>query len=68
MFFRSDAPTETNFTVDDEVYSGDSPSSGRVVSVDCVARTFEIKWADGDGGAITYPLDATYIRKKLPWE
>lgn len=65
MFPWSDAPTAPSYAVGETVYSGDC--AGRIVSVDAAARTVGIEWADGDG-TIIYPVDAEYIRKKLPWE
>ena len=50
----------------DAIYSGDC--RGSVVSVDASAGTMAVVWSDGDGGAITYPLEAEYLRKKFPWE
>lgn len=71
VFPWSDAPPACQYAVDDTVYSG--ASAGRVVSVDAAAGTMDIIWNDTDprdegGGAITYPLDATYLRKAMPWE
>ena len=65
MFVRRDTPTETCFAVGDEVRSG--ASIGTVVALDADEVTMGIVWNDGDG-VITYPLDATYIRKAFPWE
>lgn len=42
-------------------------SRGRVVAVDIHDETIEIIWDDGDSG-ITYPADASYLEKALPWE
>lgn len=65
MYPWGDAPAAFSFAVGDTVYSGEC--AGRVVSVDADAATISVEWSDGDG-AITYPSDATYIRKKMPWE
>jgi hypothetical protein len=27
-----------------------------------------VVWDDGDGKEIIYPVDATYLRKAMPWE
>ena len=43
-------------------------TAGAVVSVDHEHGTMGVVWSDGDGGAITYPVDATYLRKAWPWE
>jgi len=66
MFVRSDTPTAYNFSVGDEVRSG--ASIGTVVTLDADEVTMGIVWNDGDGGVINYPLDATYIEKRMPWE
>lgn len=50
------------------VYSGPGRECrGTVVTVDTDKATMGIAWDDGDG-VITYPLDAEYLRKALPWE
>jgi hypothetical protein len=59
------APEPARFAVGDAVYSG--AWRGDVVSVDADEATMGIVWMDGDG-PIIYPLDATYLRKALPWE
>jgi hypothetical protein len=51
----------------DKVYSGDR-SRGEVVDLLPEYDVILIKWDDGDGGSITYPADASYLRKALPWE
>lgn len=73
MFPWSDAPVEVPrsddaFRVDVVVYSGDC--RGSVVSVDESENAMGVIWDDsGDRyGVITYPLNATYLRKGLPWE
>ena len=72
MFPWSDAPAEVlgpnapSYAVGDAVYSG--AERGTVVSVDAEQATMGIVWEDSVYGAITYPLDATYLRKALPWE
>lgn len=59
-----DAPTaQPAYAVGDSVRSGDC--KGTVAAV--AEWTFEIVWEDGDS-PITYPIDATYIRKVMPWE
>lgn len=68
MFPWGDAQTTFGHAVGDTVYSDGSPEPGRVVSVDAETATMGIVWSGSDGGTITYPLDATYIRKKMPWE
>lgn len=60
-------PGQPAFTVGDTIYSGASPEPGTVVSVDAAEGTMAVKWRDV-GGAITYPLDAGYLRKAWPWE
>jgi hypothetical protein len=62
-----DAPAAPAFAVGDTIYSGNSPEPGTVVSVDAAEATMGVKWRDV-GGAIIYPLDATYLRKAYPWE
>lgn len=54
--------------VGSKLYSG--ASRGTVVSVDADAGTVSVEWDDGKGkyGPITYPADADYLRKALPWE
>lgn len=54
------------YAVGNAVWSGDD--QGRVVSVDEASRTISVAWWDGDGTGITYPADAGYLRKGLPWE
>lgn len=61
-----DAPAAPAHAVGDTIYSGNT--AGRVVSVDTEQATMGVVWSDGDGGAITYPMDATYLRKAFPWE
>jgi hypothetical protein len=45
------------------------PSYGTVVSVDDENATMGVKWDDGSY-PITYPMDATYLKKeeRFPWE
>lgn len=67
MFPWGDAPDPFQrpaWTEGETVYSG--ASRGTVVSVD--ETTMGIVWDDGDGGVIVYPVDADYLRKKMPWE
>ena len=59
-------PEPAGYAVGDTVYS--DACRGTVVSVDAAEATMGIVWSDGDGGAITYPIDATYLRKAMPWE
>lgn len=71
MFPWGDAPAEVSgptYAVGDIVYSGSS--RGTVVSLDREQNCIGIVWDDSGEryGAITYPLDATYLRKALPWE
>ena len=61
------APNPSSFAVGDVIRSGNSPEPGTIVSVDEAQATMGVKWRDV-GGAITYPLDATYLRKAFPWE
>jgi hypothetical protein len=53
------------FEPGDVVYSGES--RGIVVSVDVADAVFSVDWNE-NYGPITYPLDATFIRKAMPWE
>lgn len=48
----------------DVVWSGDC--RGTVVAVDAEKATVGIVWADGES-PIIYPMDASYLRKKMPW-
>lgn len=70
VFPWSDASTplsgQSAYAVGDVVYSGQS--RGSVVSLDAEHATISVVWEDGDGGAIIYPTDATYLRRKYPWE
>lgn len=69
MYPWGDAPATNEpaaFAVGDRVFSEDT--AGRVVSVDAEQATMGVVWSDGGGGVITYPLDATYLRKGMPWE
>lgn len=67
MYPWGDAPADEHdtpaYAVGETVYSGSHP--GTVVSVG--ETTMGIIWCDGDS-AITYPMDAPYLRKALPWE
>lgn len=60
------------FAVGDVVYSEPyADVTGTVVSVSTVvAPLVEVVWSDGDGGAIIYPMEASFLRKveKLPWQ
>ena len=31
-------------------------------------RLISVVWDDGDGGEIIYPMDASYLSKRLPWQ
>lgn len=67
VFPWSDA--QAPYVVGDTVYSG--ASRGTVVSVDATEVTMGIIWTDSyndELNEITYPLDATYVRKAFPWE
>lgn len=57
---------EPAYAVGDTVCSGDC--RGTVVTVDAEKTTMGIVWSDGDEYPITYPMDASYLRKKMPWE
>lgn len=55
------------YAVGDTVYSGDC--RGTVVAVDAEKATLGVVWSDSnDGKPITYPMDASYLRKGLPWQ
>lgn len=58
--------TDPGYAVGGNVYSG--TCRGAVVSVDVANATMAVIWSDGDGGKIIYPMDATYLRKAMPWE
>ena len=66
MFPWSDTPETPKYAVGDTVFSGDT--AGRVVSVDTEHHLIAIVWSDGDGGAIRYPVEATFLRRAYPWE
>lgn len=55
-----DTPT---YAVGDVIYSGDC----RGVVVTANAGLISVVWEDGEG-EIIYPIDASYLRKKMPWE
>jgi hypothetical protein len=58
---------EPAYAVGDTVYSGDC--RGTVVAVDEDKATMGVVWSDSDDGKpITYPIDASYLRKKMPWD
>ena len=65
MYPWGDTPAATAYAVGDKVRSGES--TGHVVSVDGYGHV-GIVWSDGDGGAITYPVEAGYIERAMPWE
>ena len=60
-------PAPVPFAVGDVIFSGSSPEPGTVVAVDADQVTMAVKWRDV-GGPILYPLDATFLRKAMPWE
>jgi hypothetical protein len=62
------APEELSaYAVGDAVYSGEC--RGTVVTVDAEKATMGVVWSDSDDGKpITYPMDASYLRRKMPWE
>ncbi len=64
--WRDTQRTETAYAVGGIVYSGEY--HGVVVAVDAEKATMGIVWSDGDEYPITYPMDASYLRKALPWE
>lgn len=69
VFPWSDAPGPPVYAVGDAICNSyQPPSRGTVVSVDAETATMGVKWDDGDGGAIVYPTNATYLRKAMPWE
>lgn len=57
----------TSYAVGDAIYSGSCRGIVTHVST-VVARLVSVVWSDGDGGEIIYPMDATYLRKGMPWE
>lgn len=63
-------PKPARFNVGDEIYS--DVDRGKVVEVDVIGNYIRVVWDDGDGGMITYPMDATYLEDKpperMPWE
>lgn len=68
MFPWCDAQTAATYAVGDAVRNNyRPPSCGTVVSVDAAEATMGVKWDDGSS-PITYPMDASYLRKKMPWE
>lgn len=54
------------YAVGDIVYSGDCRGTVTQVST-VVARLISVVWDDGEG-EIIYPMDASYLRKRMPWE
>jgi len=69
VFPWSDAPAAAPYAVGDRVVSGNVGDLGTVVSVDCEHNTISVAWDCGDRyGEITYPADATFLRKAMPWE
>lgn len=68
MFPWGDPPAASDYAVGDIVYNSyQPPSRGAIVSVDIETATMGVKWDDGSS-AITYPIDATYLHRALPWE
>ena len=71
MSIWSDPPSpfsgQPAFAVGGVIFSGTSPEPGTVLSVDAAEGTMAVKWRDV-GGAITYPTDADYLRRAMPWE
>jgi hypothetical protein len=63
---HSQASESSAYALGDTVYSGEC--HGIVVTVDAEKATMGIVWSDGDGYPITYPMDASYLRKGLPWQ
>lgn len=56
------------FAVGDTVFNKYvPPSRGTVTAVDEETATMGVKWDDGSY-PITYPIDASYLRKAFPWE
>ena len=58
------------FAVGDIVTPEPYDTPGTVSAVDVEACTVSVVWSDGDGGAIVYPLDASFLKKakvNLPW-
>lgn len=62
-----DTPQQAPYAVGDGIYSGKSRGIVTQVST-VVAPLVAVVWSDGDGGEIIYPMNATYLRKALPWE
>lgn len=67
VFPWGDAPAAPSYAVGDAIYSG--TCRGTVVSVDAEHNTMAVAWSDNeDGGAINYPIEASYLRREFPWE
>lgn len=69
VFPWCDAPSTTRFAVGDRVYAEPyNDVTGTVAALG--ATTVSIVWSDGDGGAIVYPAEASFLVKveKLPWQ
>lgn len=65
MLLWCDTHASAAYAVGDIVYSG--TCRGTVVAVD--EATMGIVWSDSDDGKpITYPIDASYLRKAFPWQ
>lgn len=65
VFPWGNPPAAPGYAVGEPVYSGSC--RGTVVSVDGDAGLMQIVWSDGHH-PITYPLEADYLRKAMPWE
>jgi hypothetical protein len=64
----SDASKPQRFAVGDTVVAEPYDTPGTVTAVG--ATTVNIVWSDGDGGAIVYPVEASFLKpvRKLPWQ
>lgn len=60
-----DSSGHAGYAVGDKVYSG--TCRGTVTSMDEEKTTMGVTWSDGDG-EITYPTDAQFLRRGMPWE
>lgn len=67
FYFDAEAHNAPAYAVGDTIFSGTCRGTVTQVST-IVARIISVVWSDGDGGEIIYPMDATYLRKGLPWE
>lgn len=55
------------YAVGDAIFSGSCRGTVTLVST-VVGHLISVVWSDGDGGEIIYPMDATYLRRGMPWE